>query len=390
MKICLAVCEYNPLHNGHLRHLEEMKRAVSPDFTAVIMSGNFTQRGEIAVTDKFTRARHAILAGADAVFELPTVFATGNAEVFAKGAIKLLKELPGDNTLCFGCESGDKEGFIFAAKTLSEESKEFKKLIKSHLKEGVTLARAKTEALEEMNLGVDIELLKSPNNVLGVEYARAVKEWNANMDILPIRRVGAGHNDGELHDDLSSASAIRKAVREGNHRAVKSNLPHYVYEDLPKKLPNADDLIFYSLLVKDSRDLKEVCDCTEGLENRIKSALKGSLNLDEVKEKVTTKRYTSTRINRILTAALLGIDENFIRKCMRAELYLNVLAVKEESLKLLAEIKKNCKIPLITRKNDAFQLRSTALACFEKDVLANDIFNFLAGKKTSEYMMIKV
>ena len=143
MKICLAVCEYNPFHNGHLKHLEVMRQEFAPDCVAIIMSGNFTQRGEIALLDKFTRAKHAVLAGADFVFELPTVFATSPAEIFAKGAVKLLKELPGEKHLCFGAESGEKENFLFGAKTLSCESKQFKKLLKSQLNEGVSLAKAK-------------------------------------------------------------------------------------------------------------------------------------------------------------------------------------------------------------------------------------------------------
>ena len=390
MKICCAVCEYNPLHNGHVRHLEAAKRELTPDYTVIIMSGNFTQRGEIAVLDKFTRAKHAVMAGADAVFELPAVFATANAEIFAKGAIKLLKELPGEKTLCFGSESGNETSFLHAAKILSDESKEFKKLLKSQLNEGVSLAKAKTSALEQLDLGVDLELLKSPNNILGIEYARAITELDADMDIYPVTRSGAGYKDDNLYSDLSSATAIRKALKEGKKKSVKHNVPKFVYADLPEVLPNADIAAFYSLLVNDKKQLKGILDCTEGLENRIKSCLKDSYTLDALKEKVTTKRYTATRINRIITASLLNISENFVRKCLKSELYLNVLAVKEGRENLLAEIRKNCKIPLITRKNDLKNLKSAARDCFEKDVLANDIFNYLANVKTNEYMMLKI
>ncbi|MBP5307884.1 MAG: nucleotidyltransferase family protein [Clostridia bacterium] len=390
MKICCAVCEYNPLHNGHVGHLGFIKKEITPDYTVIIMSGNFTQRGEIAVLDKFTRAKHAVLAGADAVFELPAVFATANAEIFAKGAVKLLKELPGEKTLCFGAESGDKESFTYAAKILSEESKEFKKLLKTQLNEGFSLAKAKMNAIETMDVGVDPELLKNPNNILGIEYARAVIELGADMDIFPVLRKGAGFNDETLYPNLSSASAVRKAIKDGKVRTVKSNVPKFVYEDLPKALPNADALTFYSLLSMDRKQIKEILDCTEGLENRIKSCLKDSLSLDELKNKVITKRYTATRINRILTASLLKINENFVRKCLKSDLYLNVLAVREGSEKLLSEIRKNCKIPLITRKNDLKTLKSADLECFEKDVFANDIFNFAAGVKTNEYMMLKI
>ena len=390
MKICCAVCEYNPLHNGHALHLGAARREISPDYTVIIMSGNFTQRGEIAVLDKFTRAKHAIMAGADAVFELPAVFATANAEIFAKGAVKLLRSLPGEKTLCFGCESGEKDDFLSAAKILSDESKEFKKALKTQLKEGVSLAKAKMNAVETLGIGVDSELLKYPNNILGVEYSRAVYEWNADMDICPIPRKGAGYRDEELQSDLSSATAIRKALKEGKRRQIKSNVPKFVYTDLPKAAPNVDSLAFYSLLTNDKKKLKEILDCTEGLENRIKSCLKDSSSLDALKSKIVTKRYTAARVNRIITASLLGITESFIRKCLRSELYLNVLAVKEGREELLAEMRKNCEIPLITRKNDVKNLKGTALECFEKDVLANDIFNFVAGVKTNEYLMLKI
>ncbi len=390
MKICLAVCEYNPLHNGHLQHLKAIKEQIEHDYLVVIMSGCFTQRGEIAVMDKFTRARHAVLAGADAVIELPTVFATANAEIFATGAVKLLKELPGEKTLCFGCESGDKEGFLFAAKTLNQESKEFKKLLKTQLNEGVSLAKAKTAALEQMDIGVDIDLLKSPNNILGIEYARAILKLNADINIHPVARVGAGYNDGKMRADLSSATAIRAAITKEKRKQIKANVPKFVYEDLPSSLPDADALTFYSLIMADRKKLGGICDCTEGLENRIKAFLKSSQSLSELKSKIVTKRYTATRINRILTASLLDISESFIKKCLRAELYLNALAVKEGAEPLLAEIRKNSQIPLITRKNDASSLKGAAEECFKKDVLANDIFGFASGKQTNEYLMLKV
>jgi predicted nucleotidyltransferase len=331
-----------------------------------------------------------VLAGADFVFELPTVFATSTAEIFAKGAVKLLKELPGEKHLCFGSESGDRESFLFAGKTLSEESKEFKKLLKSQLNEGVSLAKAKMTALSQMNTGLDIDLLKSPNNILGVEYTRAIYELKADIEIVPIKRLGAGFKDEEMHKDLSSASAIRKAVLDGKRRQIKSNVPKYVYEDLPATIPNADQLTYYSLIMNDKKQLKEILDCTEGLENRIKACLKSSTDLSSLKEKLLTKRYTATRINRILTHSLLGISENFIRKCLKSPLYLNVLAVKDGSEKMLADLRKNCDIPLITRKNDVSSLEGIAKDCFNKDVLANDVFGFLAGKHTNEYMMLKI
>ena len=152
MKICFAVCEYNPFHNGHLKHLTFIKETIKPDCLAIIMSGNFTQRGEIAVMDKYTRATHAIKAGADIVFELPTVFATAPAEIFAKGAVKLANSFNGKNCLCFGTESAEKQKLIATASALLDESKEFKRLYREEIKTGIPSIKAKVNALTKMNI----------------------------------------------------------------------------------------------------------------------------------------------------------------------------------------------------------------------------------------------
>ena len=180
------------------------------------MSGNFTQRGEIAVMDKYTRATHAIKAGADAVIELPTVFATANAEIFAKGAIKLINCCGGEKHICFGTESGEKTKLLSTAAALLEESREFKKLYKEELKTGVTAIKAKCAALEKMNLeNLDFELLKTPNNILGIEYCKAILSSKADVEIHPVIRQGAAYNDDKMYKNLSSAAAIRKAVNDG-------------------------------------------------------------------------------------------------------------------------------------------------------------------------------
>ena len=388
MKICFAICEYNPLHNGHLIHINKIKEEVKPDCLAIIMSGNFTQRGEIALLDKYTRASHAIKAGADVVFELPTVFATGNAEIFAKGAVSLANTLTGSHVLCFGTESGAKDTLLTTAKMLIAESKEFKALYKEELKTGVTSIKAKVNALSKMNIeNVDCELLKSPNNILGIEYTKAILNFKSKLDIHPIIREGAGYNDTELYKGISSASAIRNAILEGKIKKTKSSLPDFVYKDLPKTLPNANDLIFYSILKASKQELKEIIDCTEGLENRIKALSKTSINLEDLKDKLKTKRYTYTRISRILLSSMLGIDENFIRKCLSSELYLKVLAVNKQRINLLSELTQLTDTPIITRKSDADKLIGIAKSCFEKDVFANDVYGFVTKNKTNEYDM---
>lgn len=352
------------------------------------MSGNFTQRGEIAVMDKYTRATHAIKAGADAVIELPTVFATANAEIFAKGAIKLINCCGGEKHICFGTESGEKTKLLSTAAALLEESREFKKLYKEELKTGVTAIKAKCAALEKMNLeNLDFELLKTPNNILGIEYCKAILSSKADVEIHPVIRQGAAYNDDKMYKNLSSAAAIRKAVNDGKRRQIKKCVPNYVFRDLPAGLPDADDLIFFSAIKSTPKELERVLDCTEGLENRIKALTRDADGLDKLVEKIKTKRYTKTRLERILLANMLGIEESFVRKCLNSELYLKILAVNKDKLDVLSAIRGKNDVPVITRKNDCKKLSGVAKDCFLTDVDALEIFDFVAKTKTNEFEM---
>ena len=387
MKIALTICEYNPFHNGHQYSLNTIKKQLNPDLTCVIMSGNFTERGEVAILNKYKRATHAVLAGADVVFELPTVFATAPAEIFAKGAVKLLGSLSGEKTLCFGVESGNKSGLIATATALSSESKQLKKLIKEELEKGNSLARARQNALTKLNIpNVDLAFTETPNNILALEYTKAIIEGKFDIDVLPIIRQGAGYKEGLVDSDSkqnASAMAIRNAVNSGNLKSIKNHVPEFVFSDLPKKLPNASALTLYALNAITKKQLKKVLDCTEGLENRIKAFLKDSLTLSDLIDKLSTKRYTTTRLQRICTSALLNIEESLVRDCLKNDLYLKVLAIDKNALNSLSQIKGN--LPFIMRKSDVKNISGIANKCFEKDVFANDVYNVIVGEKSNEY-----
>lgn len=384
MKTAVTVCEYNPLHNGHVYSLNCIKRELSPDVTVVIMSGNFTERGEIAVLDKYARAKHAVLAGADVVIELPVVFATATAEIFAKGAVKTAEYLGGDRTLCFGTESGTKAGLIATATMLSGETREFKALLKAELNKGVSFAKARYDALEKMNIpGADLGFAATPNNILALEYTKAVIENGFKTDVLPLLRVGAGYNDLKPEGNFHSARGIRELILSGNKKKIKKYVPEFVYEDLPDTLPNADDLIMFELLKADKKFLKSVTDCTEGLENRFKALQKDTFTRAELIKKMTTKRYTSARIARITLANALGITAAFTKKCLNEKLYLKVLAVKKDKLDCLSALAKGA--PLVMRKTDADDLPAFARECFEKDVFAVDTYNLATKRKTNEF-----
>ena len=381
MKICGIICEYNPFHNGHAYLLEKAKRESGCDAVICVMSGNFTQRGEPALLDKFTRARHAVLAGADAVLELPTAFAISPAEIFAKGAVKILNALPSFDALTFGSENADAQFFRDAAKQTSEESREFKAAMRARLKAGVSFTKARTEALAETGREDIARFLRSPNNILGVEYQRALLAFGSGAKIIPVLRTGAEHADTQMRKNFSSASAIRDAVREGKFRAVKRNVPPFVFEELR----NASDGTAYqrfahlTALTKSADSFKNILDCTEGLENRIKAFAKGAADYNELIEKVTTKRYISSRIRRILAAAVLDINEDLVRKGLRAPLYLKILALKKSRAdEMLAEFGQAA-FPLIARKNDLAQLSKPAAEIYAKDILASDFYRICSG-----------
>ncbi len=369
MKICAIICEYNPFHNGHLYQLNEAKKLSNADAVVCIMSGSFVQRGEPAIMDKYTRAKHAVLAGADAVIELPTVFATSNAELFAKGAIHLLSSIPAVKCLCFGAEQADKLAFISAARYLQDEPQEVSNKIKELTASGISYAKARAQAYAGF---IPMDILSSPNNILGLEYTRAILEKNAEIDILPIQRIGSGYNDNELQTEYSSATAIRQAII--HKQTIENNVPPFVADNLPSSIDSClDEMEKYAVLSKDKEQIARVCDCTEGLENAFKKAV---LENKPFTETLTSARYTSSRIRRIALQNLLNIEENFIRECLQNPLYLRVLAIKKERSDLLSALSQSS-FPLITRAHDDNILIGAAKESFEKDVFAENLRNVL-------------
>lgn len=389
MKNCACIAEYNPLHNGHLKLISHIKDTLKAQTLTVILSGDFCERGENAVMDKYTRAKHAICAGADIVIELPAVFAAANAEIFATGAMKIVKSLGYVDTLCFGVESGDAETYKKAAAAMLNETKEFKQVLKRELETGVSLAKAKFNAVKAINLPeLDESLVSSPNNILALEYAKAAIKLDMNIELSPFLREN-NHNDETLKKGVTSAQSIRLQLAAGNKKKLKKLVPKYVYDDLPEYPPDFRVPVVAALMTATAKELAEITDCTEGLENRIKALLKDNPDYDSLLEKVTTKRYTKARVRRIFLANFLRISEDFVFKCLKSDLYIKVLAVRENS-PLLSEIKNRAKVPLLTRKSDYRALEKTALDCFLKDALANDLYNLVSRGKQNEYFTLIV
>ena len=382
MKICAIICEYNPFHNGHLYHLGAAKQSTGADFVVCIMSGNFVQRGEAAAMGKYARARHAVLAGADAVIELPVVFSTSSAEFFAQGAVKLSAAIPEVEALCFGAENGNEKDFFRAAELLESEPAKVSDDIRRRMKEGESYIKARAGAWAEAT-GLEpadsrertfpLSLLTAPNNILGVEYARAIRSRQKTIRLFPIRRIGSGYSDETLRADYPSATALRAALERGEK--LSDGVPEYVRGDLPLTLENdLEALEKLALLQRSAEDIKSVLDCSEGLENALKRAAEE--NVKDIARALTSKRYTTSRLRRVLLQNLLGISEAFIRECFASPLYLRLLAVRKGREDVLSALGRSA-YPLLSRSGDEQRLEGTARACAEKERFADEVFRIV-------------
>ncbi len=338
MEICAIICEFNPFHNGHAYVIEQAKKLTGCDSVICLMSGSFTQRGEICRTDKFLRAKHAILCGADTVLELPAPFAVAPAEIFARGAVKIIASVPEVKYLAFGCESGSAEDFTNAARILCNESEKFKDELGANLDRGDSYIRGLSAAFEAC--GGKEGLLSSPNNILGVEYAKAVLSCGADIRLVPVKRVGAGYSDEKLSGRFSSASGIRQNAVSAE---IKECMPECSYIDFINSRDNTqrfNQMAADWLFMCDKDDLKRVYGCTEGLENRLKSLVLDN-DFEGITEAGASKRYSKNRIRRILCGNLLMLYADETARFLLGGLSANVLAVKKEKADLL--------LPLISK-----------------------------------------
>ena len=380
MKICGIICEYNPFHNGHLYQINVARTQTGADAVVCIMSGNFVQRGENAILHKSIRAKHAVQAGADLVLELPTPFATANAELFAKGALHILSSIPSLTTLCFGAETADKQAFLTVAKRLNDEPISVSKSIQALVSQGMSYAKARAQAWKDE---IPQNLFHSPNNILGLEYTKAILKTGARIDIHPIARVGDYKSERLPDGAFASATAIRTHLHEKT--ALRAFVPDFVYNDLPNERQNRLEMLEkYALLTRSATEIAQVCDCTEGLENALKRVAQTN---EPLVEALTSARYTSSRIRRIALQNLLKIDEKLIRDCLQSPLYLRVLAMKKERSDLLSALSES-PFPLLVRAHDNEKLSGIAKCCLDIDTFADHLYGLLnAETKINKFIL---
>lgn len=378
MKICGVICEYNPFHLGHEYQLREAKKRSGADAVVCVMSGCFTQRGEAAILPPALRAKHAVLCGADAVIALPVVFSAASAEIFARGAIRLLCSLPGFDCLSFGAEHAD--GDFYAAAEILNDERAYIEKTKEFLSRGFSFAAARAESLKGT---AAFPLLSSPNDILGLEYARAILKENRkkNVTLLPVRRLGDYKKQTLATNgaaEYSSASSIRLAMEKGDFAALSSELPACVSADIQSAGIAAENLKTaerIAVLKTRKNELALTADLSEGLENALKRAARQP---EDIVTQLTSKRYTASRINRILLQNLLDIRKDLLADCLSAPLYVQPLAIGKERKDLLSVLSGG-EFPCVMRYADEQKLTSTARRCFQADKLAENIYSAVTG-----------
>jgi len=391
MKVLGLICEYNPLHNGHIYHIQEALRKYAADCVAVVMSGDYVQRGEPAVADKFTRAGAALACGVDLIAELPAFYVLSSAEIFAKGAVSVLNALS-VNSICFGSECNDLKRLQKLAAFFISDTQDYRKLLKENLAEGNSFAKARCNAVTAL-LGDDWgNILKQPNNILGIEYIKTIMKENMNITPLTIARAGNGYNSLSSSGNFLSASGIRKALEENEQ--IHSYIPYptrkyleeYQNRSWNRRFIDVNDftyLLFYKLstaLFNCGSNKKEFIqyimrfiditpDLAAAIFNQAIKWYSGSTDFSFLTfaETVKTKNFALSRIKRILLRFILDFDKE---KCALYERlpYIKILGFNDKGRALLKSINKSASIPLITKTANYKDLVSM-------DIHAANIYN---------------
>jgi len=355
MRICGIVSEYNPFHRGHAYHIEQSRRLTGADIVVSVMSGSFVQRGEPAVFDKWTRAACAIAGGADAVIELPLLSAIQSAEGFASGGVRQLAAA-GITDLCFGCETDDMELLCSIADTVADEDDDFKLQLSQRLSEGHSFARARAGAA-----GMP-DIASMPGTILGVEYLKAIRRVFPHITPHVVLRRGAGYHSDDISAYLPSATAIRRALADGQTEQALTAMPEpcgdivrrAFSEGLRPVFPHAfDAALLHTLRLRGASYIASLPDVSEGLENRIFSAAQTCRTREALIQSVKTKRYAYARISRILLCALLGVTKDMAAAHNAAPAaYVRVLAVRDASV--MSALAAAASVPLITSAASPF------------------------------------
>ncbi len=398
------VAEYNPFHNGHRYQLEDAKRQSGADYTVVVLGGNFMQRGTPALFDKYKRAEMALRNGADLVLELPSFYSASSAEYFATGAVTLLDRLGVVDCLCFGSECGDLNTLQRIADILLEEPAEYVSLLKQYLRQGASYPTARTSALVQYcpELSGYRDVLRSANNILGIEYLKAVRRRNSAMKPVSTIRSGSQYHDRMLGTQFSSAMALRQAIHATQDWTMLSTqIPEPAYRILctaltdrrPLQLDDFSVPLLYKLLMEADAGYTDYLDVSAEVSDRIRNRLYDFTTFQAFCDLLKTKNMTYTRISRCLMHILLDMKTADMERYRQADYisYIRVLGFRKDAEALLSAVKKHAGLPLLTKLAEAEQiLDETGLSMFKKELRINAVYESAAAQKsgcpmTNEY-----
>ena len=387
-KVIGIIAEYNPFHNGHLYHLQKSLQLTHSSYSVAVISGNFTQRGSTSLVDKWAKAEIAIKNGIDLVLELPLLYSISSAENFAEGAIKILDSLKVVDYLSFGSESGDISTLNMVADILYKEPKAYKNILSHELSKGLSFPKAREHALL-MYLN-DIRrfsnVLSSPNNILGIEYLKALKKLKSPIIPVTIERYNAGYHDTTYNGNVASATAIRNIVKNNGWDILRKVVPENTFSTLLENikvghvvpdLSTFEKQIIYNLRKMSLQEIAELPDVSEGLENAIKNAANSCNSVVEFLNIIKSKRYTNTRLQRILLYALLGITKKDIALSKKAIPYIRVLGFNNKGKYLISEVARaNPKLEIITsvKKYMDTSNNKNSRYMLEKDIWATNVY----------------
>lgn len=385
MKTVGLITEYNPFHNGHAYHIKKARELTGADTVIVVMSGDFVQRGTPAIMPKHLRATCALLAGASLVIELPVCFATGSAEYFAWGAVSLLHELGCIDSICFGSECGHVQILDEIAQILLSEPPAYSDALKDALKKGCSYPAARQQALSIYSDQYK-EVLASPNNILGIEYLKALHKLQSNIKAFSIKRIGAGYHDTDSSQSLSSATAIRTDIH--NMEMLRNQMPAVCFEFLQDSyqtrypiIPDDFSLLLKArLLTETSESLCRYMDVSPDLANRIIHMRNDYMNMEQFCDLLKTKELTRSRISRSLMHILLGITHDWHHSMQSSVPYARILGFRKDRAEIFRKLKSSSSIPLITRPAQA-ELNASAQEMLALDLYASDLYESVITDK---------
>ena len=395
MKVAAIIAEYNPLHNGHEFQIKRARQLTGADFIIIVMSGDFTQRGVPAVIDKYQRTKMALNAGADLVIEMPLYYSCSSAEYFASGAINLLKGLGVVDYLVFGSECGDIKILTDIADVLINHKQEISGVIHGLVKEGLSYPIARVRAVEEAipNSYEHVEAMNFPNNILGFEYIRALKQFESSIIPVTNLRIGAGYHDRMMDNPICSSLAIRSSLEETNElERVRSQIPFHVYKILEEQygqtfpVLNKDisSILKYKLLLDEGKGYEEYLDISPDFSAKIIKNLNKYESYSQFCDLLKSKDITYVRVARNLLHILLNIKKESMKKYKEEGyiFYARMLGFKKSSNELLSALKSKASIPIISKLADArHQLSPIGMEMLETDIQAAHIYDTIVSEK---------